>query len=62
MLTGADHGPMSPLRLDQRAKYVATLPSDRTEVLRYHDRRCEIHWYEHHGLGRFEMRHKWLDE
>ena len=33
-----------------------------TEVFRYRGRRCEIHWYEHHGLGRFEMRYKWIDE
>ena len=27
----------------------------------WQDRLIEVHWYEHHGIGRFEMKIKWLD-
>jgi hypothetical protein len=25
-------------------------------------RRAEVHWYEHHGLGRFEEKLKWIEQ
>lgn len=33
-----------------------------TEVLEDSSGRFEYHWYEHHGLGRFEIRRVELDE
>lgn len=32
-----------------------------TQPLTIGGRRAEIHWYEHHGIGRVEEKIKWLD-
>lgn len=29
-------------------------------VLTYQGRRVEVHWYEHHGIGRVEIKLKWI--